>query len=106
MPVRRPKMRQNKKVERLSDSSGSESALPNTIHAGQRDLQRHETLMCCRDRAGKINRAAGILDHNDIEAFAARVLGGETHAIVEGKPRQEDPPEAAIAQIAGKPGLG
>ena len=60
----------------------------------------------CGGGAFDIDAAASVLQHNGLEAFAARVFGRIADAEVRGEAGQKDPRESALAQVAGKSGLG
>lgn len=59
-----------------------------------------------RHGAIDIDAPASILDHDRLEAFAMRMFRGVTHAEIERETGKKEPPEAALAQIPGKSGMG
>ena len=78
----------------------------NTVDVGATHAKRLENRARRGHGAIDIDAAAGILDHHHVEALAARIFGRIAHAEIEGEAGQEDPPEAALAQIAGEAGMG
>src|SRR5665647_553979 len=49
-----------------------------------------------------VDAAAGILDHDRLEAFAARVFRRIAYTEIEGEAGEKHAPEAALAQVSGK----
>ena len=56
------------------------------------------------DAARQLDRAGGVLDDKALEVERGAVDGGEAHAEVVGQSAQEEPRQAAFAQVAGQAG--
>src|SRR5437868_4293456 len=80
------------------------SASQDVARRGARDAERLE--LCARggDRTVDVDAAAGILDHDRLEALALGVLGRIAHTEIVSQAGQEHARKAALAQISGKPG--
>src|SRR5215510_2805653 len=83
----------------LNHPSRLEFRLRDALHA-----RAGHALPSRSERAGGVDRAAGVFDHGRVEARLARVERGPGNAEIRREPAQEDVPDAVLAQIPGEPG--
>lgn len=61
-----------------------------------------ELLSRCRSGAFDVDAPAGVLNHNDLETFAACIFGRIADAEVKGEAGQKHPRQATFAQVTGE----
>src|ERR1039457_258790 len=87
-------------------ASGGDRPGFDRVSGNAADAQGPEQLARGRHGAIDVNTPTSVLDHDRLEPFAMRIFRRIAHAEIEREAGEEDPPQAAFAQVAGTPGTG